>query len=408
MKYHYKLLIALFLGLNIQLLSSQNEINPWVIEIGANAVDVYPIGENAPHGDYFDEFFNLNDHWNFGAYIAVTRNLTSRLSLTAKGSVNEISKWGDFGKADESILVDNLKHYGLDAMVSFKVLKDTKLKPFIAIGGGYTWIEEGLYNTFSNNKGIDNLVGAGTVNGAIGVKYDITDQFGLNLQTTYKHAFKDYLTKHWQHSLGVTFNLGKRKKEETSENDALDTDGDGIIDAYDLCPKVYGKKIFAGCPDTDGDGVPDSIDKCPNTKSPGSGCPQKEIQTTQTTNKPTQTITNTITNKVIYFNSNSSALGTEAKSILNEIVNISKKGKQYKIQIDAHTDNAGGNQFNSNLSHDRAENVKQYLVSKQLSSSNISVNSYGETRPVSSNNTNIGKTLNRRAEITIRVSHLIK
>ncbi|PIA77591.1 hypothetical protein BFR04_09125 [Gaetbulibacter sp. 4G1] len=401
MKYHYKLLITLFFAINIQLLSSQNEANPWAIEIGANAIDVYPVGESTPHGNYFDEFFNLNDHWNFGTYVAITRSLTDRISLTAKGSVNEISKWGDLGKVDESILVDNLKYYGLDAMVNFKILKDTKLKPFISIGGGYTWIEEGLYNTFSNRNGIKNLVGAGTVNGAIGVKYDITNQFGLNFQTTYKHAFKDYLTKHWQHSLGVSFNLGKQEKEQISENADLDTDGDGIIDAYDLCPKTYGSKTFAGCPDTDNDGVPDSIDKCPNVKGGDRGCPQKETQIVQNTAQPSKVITNT--SKVVYFNSNSSTLGAEAKSILNEIVKISKGGGQYKIQINAHTDSDGSNQFNNKLSIDRANNVKQYLLSKQLSSNNISVNNYGETQPVSDNNTNLGKALNRRAKVIIKV-----
>ncbi len=401
MKYHYKLLITLFFAINIQLLSSQNEANPWAIEIGANAIDVYPVGENTPHGNYFDEFFNLNDHWNFGTYVAITRSLTDRISLTAKGSVNEISKWGDLGKVDESILVDNLKYYGLDAMVNFKILNDTKLKPFISIGGGYTWIEEGLYNTFSNRNGIKNLVGAGTVNGAIGVKYDITNQFGLNFQTTYKHAFKDYLTKHWQHSLGVTFNLGKQEKEQISENADLDTDGDGIIDVYDLCPKTYGSKTFAGCPDTDNDGVPDSIDKCPNVKGGDRGCPQKEAQIVQNTAQPSKVITNT--SKVVYFNSNSSTLDAEAKSILNEIAKISKEGGQYKIQIDAHTDSDGSNQFNNKLSIDRANNVKQYLVSKQLSSNNISVNNYGETQPVSDNNTNLGKALNRRAKVIIKV-----
>ena len=45
-------------------LSAQNEANPWQITIGINAVNVYPVGEDAPQGPFFDEFFNATDHWN--------------------------------------------------------------------------------------------------------------------------------------------------------------------------------------------------------------------------------------------------------------------------------------------------------------------------------------------------------
>ena len=39
--------------------NAQDENNPWAIRIGVNAVDLYPVGEDAPQGDYFDEFFNV-------------------------------------------------------------------------------------------------------------------------------------------------------------------------------------------------------------------------------------------------------------------------------------------------------------------------------------------------------------
>lgn len=49
-----------------------------------------------------------------------------------------------------------------------------------------------------------------------------------------------------------------------------DTDGDGVPDASDRCPTIYGPASNNGCPldpnndDTDGDGVPNISDKCPN------------------------------------------------------------------------------------------------------------------------------------------------
>ena len=50
----------------------------------------------------------------------------------------------------------------------------------------------------------------------------------------------------------------------------IDSDGDGVPDYRDKCPKTpaeaYGRVDEYGCPkDSDGDGVPDYIDQCPNT-----------------------------------------------------------------------------------------------------------------------------------------------
>jgi hypothetical protein len=54
-----------------------------------------------------------------------------------------------------------------------------------------------------------------------------------------------------------------------------DKDGDGILDHLDRCPTVYGPSTYDGCPDIDSDGVPDPDDKCPTL--PGlknnDGCP---------------------------------------------------------------------------------------------------------------------------------------
>jgi outer membrane protein OmpA-like peptidoglycan-associated protein len=74
----------------------------------------------------------------------------------------------------------------------------------------------------------------------------------LTYQATYKHSFQDYLTKHFQHNVGLSINFG-----------GTDTDGDGVYDKKDACPEVPGLAEFNGCPDSDGDGIQDSEDACP-------------------------------------------------------------------------------------------------------------------------------------------------
>ena len=78
--------------------NAQDENNPWAFGIGTNAVDFYPVGESLPQGEFLDEFFNANDHYNFLPFlsrITVSRYLTDGFTLTVAGSLNTIDKFGD-------------------------------------------------------------------------------------------------------------------------------------------------------------------------------------------------------------------------------------------------------------------------------------------------------------------------
>ena len=374
-------------------LIAQDRDNPWSFEAGVNYVNVYSVGEESPQGEFFDEYFNSNDHWNLGTYFAVTRDFGRRLSLTAKGSFNEISKWGETGN-DASVYVDNLKYYGLDGMINFKLLTTAKLKPYIAIGGGYTWIEEGPYNTFSLKNGSGNLVGAGTVNGALGVTFEITNRFGLNLQFAYKHAFKEYLTKHFQNSVGVYYHLGKSPLREES-NEVKDTDGDGIDDAHDLCPNLAGRKEFAGCPDHVG-------------LLENGGCPKAQVHNEvegavdeSKQIKAEQVKLNDFAN-VISFETGNYNFKQECYPILIEIVELLKKHPNAHLIIEGHTDSVGSFKANKTLSKMRANAVKNYLVASGITESNIETIGYGELKPIGSNLTAEGRKSNRRVEIKMK------
>ncbi|QHI35131.1 Outer membrane porin F [Kordia antarctica] len=391
----------------------------WSFEIGLSAIDLYPVGEDAPQGEYFDEFFNLNDHWNLGFYVGATRNLTDNFSITAKGTVAEISKYGEFGELDESVLVDNLKYYGLDAMANYSFGKG-KLQPFVAVGGGYTWLEEGPYN--NNGSSSNSLVGAGTVNGSVGVKYWFNDRIGLNVQTTYKHSLKDYLPKHFNHNLGLVYNLGKsaEKEEEEDDNDrdkdgipndldlcpdtfgiaefggCPDTDGDGVSDKDDLCPEVKGLIEFGGCPDSDGDGFPDNKDNCPEIKGTLNGCPPPVVEIP---------VVKPVTGqRKVYFNTDSTKLDLNAQAILDEIATSLTSDTDYNISIQGHADARGTDNYNINLSLARAKAIKSYLDSKNLGNSTISISAKGESQPVAPNTTADGRARNRRVEIIIDIT----
>ena len=65
------------------------------------------------------------------------------------------------------------------------------------------------------------------------------------------------------------------------------------------------------------------------------------------------------------------------------------------------TDNVGDDAKNMQLSHDRSQAVKNYLVAHGANADKIIVEYYGETRPIADNSTPEGRQKNRRVEMTI-------
>ncbi|KPM33070.1 OmpA/MotB domain-containing protein [Croceitalea dokdonensis DOKDO 023] len=251
MKHLSKILVVALMVLGFNNLQAQDENNPWQFGFGVNAIDVYPTNDASasyPTGALFDEYFNANDHWNIIpsiSYVSVSKYIGDGFSVGARGSLNRISKLGD-------VAVDDLSHYAIDGTIKYNILKSTKLDPFVEIGGGYTWVDE---------------IGAGTVNGGLGLNYWFNDNIGFTVQTQYKHAFEDYGVKHFQHLAGLSIKFG-----------GTDTDGDGIYDKDDACPEVAGLEAFNGCPDSDGDGIEDGKDSCPDQAGSKemNGCPDAD------------------------------------------------------------------------------------------------------------------------------------
>jgi len=73
-----------------------------------------------------------------------------------------------------------------------------------------------------------------------------------------------------------------------------------------------------------------------------------------------------------------------------------------KLDIDGYTDNAGAAAANLQLSQQRADAVKQYLVTHGIDSMRLRISGHGQSNPVSSNKTTAGRSVNRRVELHIK------
>jgi len=123
--------------------------------------------------------------------------------------------------------------------------------------------------------------------------------------------------------------------------------------------------------------------------------PVKEAETPKPADKPNFSLDN------IQFEFNSAVLKTSSFSILDKAVAEMKKSPDKKFVLNGHSSAEGTPDHNMSLSIDRANSVKSYLVNAGLNASNFRIVGHGEKEPVSSNNSEEGRMLNRRTEIKI-------
>ncbi len=103
----------------------------------------------------------------------------------------------------------------------------------------------------------------------------------------------------------------------------------------------------------------------------------------------------------VFFETDSFTIKKESYPELLELTELLAQNTRTTIEIGGHTDNTGDYNYNINLSKNRAESVRQFLVSKGVALNRLTATGYGPDQPLSDNNTEQGRAVNRRTEIRI-------
>lgn len=104
----------------------------------------------------------------------------------------------------------------------------------------------------------------------------------------------------------------------------------------------------------------------------------------------------------INFDVAKATLTPVAKANLDKLVNVFKDYPDTELGVYGHTDNTGKLEFNMKLATDRANSVKNYLVSKGVSENRFYTKGIGPYEPIADNATVEGRAKNRRVEFTIK------
>ena len=379
-------------------------------------------------------FFEGNQPIESGPIVALglAYNFTENWGLELMGKAGKF----DFFFCDTcspDACEDTLNGYWAHLDARYHIWPKYRLVPYMALGGGYMWLNDDRY--------VDSE--SPFVHYGAGFLFAMTDH--IHLRGDLRHVLPfDENHNNLSAVLGLTFSWGEKEKQPLKDSDKdgvydhkdqcpdtpigvrvdrwgcpLDNDKDGVPDYEDKCPKTLpGKKVDEfGCDvdqDSDGDGIKDSKDRCPDTPigtkvdrhgcpaigdSDGDGVPDHIDRCPET---PLVAEVNSVgcwVIKDLHFDFDKSNIKRKYHKSLNKIVSILKKNPFLNVEIQGHTDNKGGKQYNKKLSEQRAKAVARYLIKHGIRSARISYVGYGFDIPIASNKTEEGRSLNRRVQV---------
>jgi len=281
----------------------------------------------------------------------------------------------------------------------------------------------------------------------VGVKYYMTDSIALRADMRHLVSFSD-TQNNFLYTFGVVFGFGGKgdkapahvvvkevapKQEEAREEVKpvekaavveveVDSDGDGVLDSADTCADTpSGVKVNAkGCPvDSDKDGVTDDKDKCPNTEAgvevDEKGCPVvKKVEVKDSDNDGVNDDKDKCEGtpagakvdsrgcwviKGLLFATGKTTIISSTKKNVDEVITVMKKNPDLKLEIQGYTDNKGSAAANKKLSDKRAKAVMSYIAAKGIAKNRMTAKGYGIENPVEANDTEKGRSANRRVEL---------
>lgn len=139
--------------------------------------------------------------------------------------------------------------------------------------------------------------------------------------------------------------------------------------------------------DADADGIDDAADRCADTPSgvavDAIGCPEAMV----------------FDSRQLNFAFDSAALPDDADAILTAAAAYILEHKDARFKLTGHTDATGSAEYNQSLSLRRARAVRDALVARGVAAVRLNIEGVGATKPVASNETEVGRARNRRVEL---------
>jgi outer membrane protein OmpA-like peptidoglycan-associated protein len=212
------------------------------------------------HKTPLDNKLAATDLYTSGIEFGYTRHLANWFNLAVPIRVGSYNTFNTAGNIEKTAFIA-----GADLLGQLKYFDPNKYATI--------YVQSGIGATAEklNNLGLQVPIG-------LGFNVKLLDDVYLNAQTEYRYGL-DGAKSNLQHGFGVLLLLGGEKKAKVPPILPIeDKDKDGVADADDSCPDVFGLVLMNGCPDADGDKITDAKDACPTEAGTLAlkGCPDKD------------------------------------------------------------------------------------------------------------------------------------
>jgi outer membrane protein OmpA-like peptidoglycan-associated protein len=103
----------------------------------------------------------------------------------------------------------------------------------------------------------------------------------------------------------------------------------------------------------------------------------------------------------VLFDTGKYTLRPGAREKLAKVSGIILAYPSLKLEVEGHTDSVGTDEYNMQLSENRANSVRDYLAQQGINTSSIAARGFGKSQPVATNDTAAGRQQNRRVELVV-------
>lgn len=260
-------------------------------------------------------------------------------------------------------------HYaGVGAL--FSLMPSSSWHPSLLVGGGFGRADSHSRFAFKARAGVD---------------YALTSAIDLGLYLNY-HLFPGKDVAPVMHVLspmvGLSWAFGAPKHHASHEHER-------VAAPAPVARAEAGPAMSAL--DSDGDGVPDAEDQCPRTprgaKVNALGCPAEQKAEIKL---------------ALEFASGSTTIAAGSEAEIERAAKILREHAELKGVVEGHTDTAGNAAKNTRLSQERAEAVKAALEKAGAHEGQLTAKGFGSGRPVASNKTKEGRAKNRRVVLSLQ------
>jgi len=313
-------------------------------------------------GERLNNFPGSSEDWHAVPYpsrLSFGRNFRSGLALEGIAAVNKFQE----GKVVENVvLTEDRSYFSIDSRLSYNINRlfgrTGWFDPYVGAGLGYTTVEG---------------EGNGTYNGVIGIRAWLSERWGIDLNSSGKWSMGDGLvSNHMQHAAGVVYQFNIKKEWSKQGLDKISKIEEYLREQKRLQDSITAAQLA----EEEARRLAEQLDR----EREAAELAAAEKAKKEAEEKLKETIRGKLDEAgFAYFGFDSSYLTSGAKEVLDLVAEFMNEYPSVTIELTAHADSRGTEQYNQWLSERRAQRSLEYLISKGISAERINSIGKGES-----------------------------